>query len=70
LTRNPQIYGSTKTRDSMELANSSFPRPTRLLRWPRDSFEFEEDLTVELHGLEWAAHSDDDSAWLLEQDPR
>jgi|RhiMethySRZTD1v2_1073278.scaffolds.fasta_scaffold19171_7 glyoxylase-like metal-dependent hydrolase (beta-lactamase superfamily II) len=62
-----QIFGSMKTRDSMNLANSSFPRPTRLLQWPRDSFEFE-DLTVELHGFEWAAHSDDHSAWLLKQD--
>jgi glyoxylase-like metal-dependent hydrolase (beta-lactamase superfamily II) len=62
-----QIIASTNTRDSMNLANSSFPRPTQLLAWPRDSFDFD-GLTVELHGFEWAAHSDDHSAWLLEQD--
>ena len=32
-----EIIGSAKTRDSMNLANSSFPRPTRVLTWPRDS---------------------------------
>jgi glyoxylase-like metal-dependent hydrolase (beta-lactamase superfamily II) len=37
------------------------------LKWPRDSFDFE-GLTVELHGFEWAAHSDDHSAWLLKQE--
>lgn len=62
-----EIYASTKTRQSMDLANSSFPRPTRELAWPRDSFEFD-GLTVELHGFEWAAHSDDHSAWLLKED--
>jgi glyoxylase-like metal-dependent hydrolase (beta-lactamase superfamily II) len=62
-----QIIGSTKTCDSMNLANSSFPRPTQLLAWPHDSFDFD-GLTVELHGFEWAAHSDDHSAWLLKQD--
>ena len=62
-----QIIGSTKTRDSMNLAKSSFPRPTRLVNWPRDSFDFE-GLTIELHGFEWAAHSDDHSAWLLKED--
>jgi glyoxylase-like metal-dependent hydrolase (beta-lactamase superfamily II) len=62
-----RIIASSKTRQSMDLANSSFPRPTQVLTWPRDSFEFE-GLTVELHGFEWAAHSDDHAAWLLKQD--
>ena len=62
-----EIVASTKTRQSMDLASSSFPRPTKELNWPRDSFQFE-DLTVELHGFEWAAHSDDHSAWLLKQE--
>ena len=62
-----RIIASSKTRDSMELAKSSFPRPTEILKWPRDSFDFE-GLTVELHGFEWAAHSDDHSAWLLKQE--
>jgi glyoxylase-like metal-dependent hydrolase (beta-lactamase superfamily II) len=61
------IIASRKTRASMDLAKSSFPRPTRELAWPRDSFDFEGQ-TVELHGFEWAAHSDDHSAWLLKQD--
>jgi glyoxylase-like metal-dependent hydrolase (beta-lactamase superfamily II) len=51
----------------MDLANSSFPRPKQVLTWPRDSFDFD-GLTVELHGFEWAAHSDDHAAWLLKQD--
>jgi glyoxylase-like metal-dependent hydrolase (beta-lactamase superfamily II) len=62
-----RIIASAKTQQSMDLANSSFPRPTQVLKWPRDSFDFE-GLTVELHGFEWAAHSDDHSAWLLKQD--
>jgi glyoxylase-like metal-dependent hydrolase (beta-lactamase superfamily II) len=62
-----QIYASSKSRESMDRANSSFPRPTQELKWPRDSFDFD-GLTVELHGFEWAAHSDDHAAWLLKQD--
>lgn len=62
-----EIIASTKTRQSMDLAKSSFPRPTKELTWPHDSFQFE-GLTVELHGFEWAAHSDDHSAWLLKQE--
>ena len=62
-----EIIASTKTRQSMDLANSSFPRPTKELKWPRDNFDFE-GLVVELHGFEWAAHSDDHAAWLLKQE--
>lgn len=62
-----EIIASTKTRQSMDLAKSSFPRPTKELAWPHDSFKFE-DQTIELHGFEWAAHSDDHSAWLLKED--
>ena len=51
----------------MELANSSFPRPTEVVDWPHGSFQFEGP-TVELHGFEWAAHSDDHSAWLLAEE--
>lgn len=64
---NLRIIASLKTKQSMDLAKSSFPQPTEVLKWPRDSFEFER-LTVELHGFEWAAHSDDHSAWLLKQE--
>ena len=62
-----RIIASEKTRQSMDLSNSSFPRPTEVLDWPRGSFEFE-GLMVELHGFEWAAHTDDHAAWLLTQD--
>lgn len=62
-----EIIAATKTRQSMDLARSSFPRPTKELKWPHDSFRFE-NLTVELHGFEWAAHSDDHSAWLLREE--
>jgi hypothetical protein len=33
----------------MNPAKSSFPRPTQVLKWPRDSFDFD-GLIVELHG--------------------
>lgn len=49
-----QIYASTKTRQSMDLANSVFPRPTHEVACPHGSFDFD-GLTVELHGFEWAA---------------
>lgn len=64
---NLEIIAATKTKQLMDLAKSSFPRPTKELKWPHDSFQFE-DLTVELHGFEWAAHCDDHSAWLLKQE--
>lgn len=59
-----EIIASTKTAEVMNLHQSIFPRPTKVLQSPRDSFTFE-DLTVELHGFEYAAHTDDHSAWLL-----
>jgi glyoxylase-like metal-dependent hydrolase (beta-lactamase superfamily II) len=62
-----RIIGSEKSRQSLELANSSFPRPTEVLGWPHDRFEFE-GATVELQGFEWAAHCDDHSAWLFVDD--
>lgn len=62
-----QIIASTKTRDSMALAASSYPEPTELVAWPRGSLQWE-DLTLELHGFEWAAHSDDHAAWRLAEE--
>ncbi len=62
-----QIFASSKTRESMDLAGSAYPRPSRELAWPSDSFRFD-GLTVELHGFPWAAHADDHSAWLLKQE--
>src|SRR5689334_10337974 len=62
--RSLRIVGSAKTAQAMEKSHSSFPRPTEVLDWPRGEFDFE-GLTVELHGFEWAAHTDDHAAWLL-----
>ena len=62
-----RIFGSEKSRQAMELSNSSFPEITDVVDWPQGSFEFE-DCTVELHGFEWAAHTDDHAAWLIPQD--
>lgn len=62
-----RIFGSEKTRQAMELSGSSFPAITDVVEWPRGSFQFE-DVTVELHGFEWPAHTDDHAAWLLPGD--
>lgn len=62
-----RIFGSEKSRQAMELSNSSFPEITDVVDWPQGSFGFE-DCTVELHGFEWAAHTDDHAAWLIPQD--
>src|SRR5687768_14691471 len=51
----------------MHLGNSAFPRPTREAARLRDGCDLEA-LPVELHGFEWAAHSDDHCAWLLTQE--
>lgn len=62
--RTLRIIASAKTAESMDRSNSSFPRPTDVVDWPGGTFEFE-GLTVQLHGFEWAAHTDDHAAWLL-----
>lgn len=62
-----RIFGSEKSRQSMELSNSAFPQITDVVEWPQGSFRFE-DLAVELHGFEWAAHTDDHAAWLIPQE--
>lgn len=61
------IIGSSKTAEKMRLVGSQYPVPTQVIGWPQDSFQFE-GLTVQLHGFEWAAHTDDHSAWLLVQE--
>lgn len=65
--RSLRIIASDKTRQAMELSGSSLPRPTEVASWPRGSFAFD-GLNVELHGFEWAAHTDDHAAWLLTQE--
>ncbi|MFJ9668826.1 MBL fold metallo-hydrolase [Streptomyces sp. NPDC101219] len=62
-----RIIASSKSVQAMELSHSSFPGATDVLDWPRGEFGFE-DITVELHGFEWAAHTDDHAAWLFTQD--
>ncbi len=61
------IIGSAKTAEKMRLVGSQYAVPTQVIGWPQDSFQFE-GLTVELHGFEWAAHTDDHSAWRLAQE--
>ncbi|MEU6194711.1 MBL fold metallo-hydrolase [Streptomyces sp. NPDC047061] len=59
-----RIVASEKTARKLGAVDSVLPRPTETVAWPEGSFTFE-DLTVRMHGFEWAAHTDDHSAWLL-----
>ncbi len=61
------VIGSAKTVAKMNLVGSQYPVPTQVIAWPTGEFQFE-GLTVQLHGFEWAAHTDDHSAWLLVQE--
>uniref|UniRef100_A0A2A3K291 Hydrolase n=2 Tax=Alloyangia mangrovi TaxID=1779329 RepID=A0A2A3K291_9RHOB len=63
-TEAPRILASQQTADKMDRLSSKLPRPQETVSWPRGSFTFE-GLTVELHGFDHAAHTDDHSAWLL-----
>ena len=65
--RTLRIIAADKSLDKMNIVNSSYPRPTETVTFPKGSFKFE-NLTVSLHGFEWAAHTDDHSAWLLEEE--
>ena len=60
----PRIIASKATAGKMAFLKSSLPMPTETVPWPQGSFKFE-DLTVELHGFERAAHTDDAAIWLL-----
>lgn len=62
-----RIIGSAKTKQVMDMSNSGFPRPTEVVEWPNGTFDFD-GLTVQLHGFEPAAHTDDHAAFLLVQD--
>lgn len=61
------IVGTAKTLEKMQLVGSQYPVPTEVLAWPNSQFTFE-GLTVDAHGFEWAAHTDDHSAWLLKEE--
>lgn len=60
----PRIIASRATVEKMAFLGSRLPGATEVVDWPRGQFKFE-DLTVELHGFERAAHTDDHGAWLL-----
>jgi glyoxylase-like metal-dependent hydrolase (beta-lactamase superfamily II) len=59
-----RIIASRATADKMARLGSHYPKPTETIAWPSGSFKFE-GLTVDLHGLVHAAHTDDHSAWVL-----
>ncbi|WP_456297057.1 MBL fold metallo-hydrolase [Vibrio sp. AK197] len=63
-SQTPEIIASQATAEKMQLLGSHLPRPTKVIPWPDGKFKFE-NLDVELHGFEHAAHTDDHAAWLL-----
>ncbi len=62
-----RIIASKATADKQVFLQSSHPRATETVEWPRGSFQFE-DLTVQLHGFDRASHADDHGVWLLVQE--
>ena len=62
-----RVIASEATADQQAFLQSSHPPPTEKVAWPNGSFTFEE-LTVELHGFERAAHSADHGIWLLKDE--
>lgn len=62
-----RIIASTKSVEAMRRTGSSYLPATESIEWSSGQFTFE-GLTVELHGFEWPAHSDDHAAWLLTQE--
>lgn len=63
-TKNLRIIASKATAEKMKFLGSALPKPTEVVAFPRGSFRFEK-LTVELHGFERGAHSDDHGVWYL-----
>lgn len=64
---NLRVIASEATAAKMRFLGSALPKPTETVAWPRGTFEFEE-LTVQLHGIERAAHADNHGIWLLESE--
>ncbi|MBB5157316.1 MBL fold metallo-hydrolase [Saccharopolyspora phatthalungensis] len=62
--RTLRLVASEQTDAKLAAARSILPRPTQTVSWPNGSFDFEGS-RVELHGFEWAAHTEDHAAWLL-----
>ena len=65
--KRPRIIASRATVEMQAFLGSELPKATETVAWPRGSFTFE-GLTVELHGLTRAAHTDDHGIWLLRQE--
>lgn len=59
-----RVIASSKTVEKMAAFGSRLPSANESVAWPDGSFDFE-GLVVRLLGFEWAAHTDDHSAWLL-----
>jgi glyoxylase-like metal-dependent hydrolase (beta-lactamase superfamily II) len=59
-----EIVTSQATAEKQLWRRSKLPGATKILPWPQADFTFE-DLHLELHGFERAAHCDDSSAYLL-----
>lgn len=66
-TKNLRIIASKATAEKMKFLGSLLPKPTEVIPFPRGSFRFEK-LTVELHGFERAAHSEDHGIWYLKSE--
>lgn len=62
--RKTRVIASSATRTKMQRLNSALPLPAETVDWPRGSFQFE-DIQVELHGFEHAAHTSDHGIWYL-----
>jgi glyoxylase-like metal-dependent hydrolase (beta-lactamase superfamily II) len=62
-----RIIATQATANKQAFLNSQLPKPTDIISWPNGSLMFE-NLRVEVHGFERAAHTDDHSVWLLTQE--
>lgn len=59
-----RIITSTKTANKMKFLKCKLPPPTETVAWPKGTFKFD-NVTVQFHGFENAAHCDDAGAYLL-----
>lgn len=59
-----RIIASQKTADKLAYIHSQLPMPTEVVPWPNGQFTFENH-SIELHGFQHAAHTDDHAVWLL-----
>jgi glyoxylase-like metal-dependent hydrolase (beta-lactamase superfamily II) len=59
-----KIVSSSATAAKMARLESTLPRPTETIPWPRGQFKFE-NTVIELHGFEHAAHTSDHGIWYI-----